>query len=73
MNTEQITANRPTAEGGKHEFEVHTPDTTWNAVGGTYTFAYGDTRSWWAVYAIPVLATGPMLSQFPIRWKGTPS
>jgi hypothetical protein len=49
MNTEQITANRPTAEGGKHEFEVHTPDTTWNAVGGICILAYSDTKSWWAV------------------------
>jgi hypothetical protein len=73
MNTQQTIANWPAAEGRGHELEVCTPDTAWNAVGGICIVAYSDAKSWWAVYAMPALASGFMLSRFPIRWKGTPS
>ena len=40
-------AHWPTADGKKHEFEVYSPNVSWNSVGGIYIFTYLQANNYW--------------------------
>jgi hypothetical protein len=50
VGARQKVANWPVADGSKYEFEIQTPDATWNSVSGVYIFTYFDGKLWRALY-----------------------